>query len=463
MSLYDEYEQYVLQYQKEYGKKCVVLYRCGQFYEIYSVDDGLIDIKSIGELLNIQVSRRNKSILEVNRSNTLMAGFPMFALQKFISILIDANFTVVIVDQISPPPKPKRAVTEIISPGTVLNTNEYTESKYLTSIFIEEHTKWRSHLKQYAIGISMIDMNTGKSKLTEYVSKDNDTLYPFDEVYRVLSTHPPKEIIISGTVHDMSIDQIYKHLQIDTCNNAILNKINIFPPDICNINYQNILLSKVFTKCGMLTPIEFLHLERYNIACTSFVYLLQFANKHNELLLHKVHIPEIISPSNALILQYNAAKQLNIISNGNEYSLLTILNTCHTAIGKRTYKDLLLNPITSVIELEKRYDAIDFMYDKFEYVGKLLDKTYDIERLFRKMVLHKFHPADFTQLDTTLVTLQEILQIHNIDNIIDNKLQIFDIISHMQDMYTNILDITEVPKYHLDNIDKSFFKVGVYN
>ena len=118
MALYSEYEEYVKKHVKEFGQRTVVLYRCGGFYEIYSADDGLVDMKVICDLLNIQMSRRNKSILQVDRVNTLMAGFPAHALQKFVNILVSENYTVVVVDQVTEPPKPKRAVTAIISPGT---------------------------------------------------------------------------------------------------------------------------------------------------------------------------------------------------------------------------------------------------------------------------------------------------------------------------------------------------------
>ena len=86
MALYTEYEEYVRKHVKEFGQHTVVLYRCGGFYEIYSADDGLVDMKTICDLLNIQMSRRNKSILQVDRVNTLMAGFPAHALQKSAQI-----------------------------------------------------------------------------------------------------------------------------------------------------------------------------------------------------------------------------------------------------------------------------------------------------------------------------------------------------------------------------------------
>ena len=117
-SLYDEYESYVLKYKKDYGDKVVVLYQCGSFYEIYSCGDGLVNMQELSTLLNIQVRRKNKSILEINRSNTMMAGFPDYALQNFLKILVDDFYTIVVVSQISPPPNQKRSVTQIVSPVT---------------------------------------------------------------------------------------------------------------------------------------------------------------------------------------------------------------------------------------------------------------------------------------------------------------------------------------------------------
>ena len=77
-------------------------------------------MKELSTLLNIQVSRKNKSILEINRSNTMMAGFPDYTLQNFLKILVDDFYTVVVVRHTSPPPNLKRSVTQIVSPVTRL-------------------------------------------------------------------------------------------------------------------------------------------------------------------------------------------------------------------------------------------------------------------------------------------------------------------------------------------------------
>ena len=139
VSLYDEYESYLDKYKQEYGPNTVVFYECGSFYEIYSCGDEKVNIKELSELLNIQVSRRNKAIIEVNRSNTLMMGFPSYTLNKFLNILVNNNYTIIVVSQYTPPPKPKRKVTQIVSPGTRIDFDNHVETNNLMSIFIEDN------------------------------------------------------------------------------------------------------------------------------------------------------------------------------------------------------------------------------------------------------------------------------------------------------------------------------------
>ena len=273
-SLYDEYESYVLKYKKEYGENIVVLYQCGSFFEIYSSGDGKVRIKEISDLLNIQLSRRNKSIIEVNRSNTLMAGFPDYTLDKFLNILVDNNFTVIVVSQISPPPKPTRGVTQIVSPGTRIQ-NELIESNNLMSIFIEELKDSR-----LLIGISLIDLSTGHSKCAEFASKNkSDKNYPLDEVYRLLTIFNPREVIIFGTT-TLQFDYLCSYLELN--KKCVHDKLFVFNKDLCNVSFQTQLLQKIYPKNCLLSPIEFIGLEMMPLALPSFVMLMQFAYSHDE-------------------------------------------------------------------------------------------------------------------------------------------------------------------------------------
>ena len=44
------------------------------------------------------VSKKNKSILDVSIKNPLMLGFPTPSLSKYLKVMIDNNYTVVIID-----------------------------------------------------------------------------------------------------------------------------------------------------------------------------------------------------------------------------------------------------------------------------------------------------------------------------------------------------------------------------
>ena len=52
-----------------------------------------------------------------------MAGFPLYVLDKYKNILLQNNYTIVIITQVTEPPNPDRKVTEILSPGMNINVN----------------------------------------------------------------------------------------------------------------------------------------------------------------------------------------------------------------------------------------------------------------------------------------------------------------------------------------------------
>lgn len=448
MSLYEEYETYTKKYQEEYGVHVVVLYRCGSFYEIYSANDGLVDIKAISELLNIQVSRRNKAILNVDRSNFNMAGFPMFALKKFVNILVDNNYTVVIVDQVSDPPKPKRAVTEIISPGTKIEDVAAFENNMLMVTYFEEHEQWKSNTKLLAIGVAIIDLTTGQSKITEFVSRPQDPTYALDELYKTLVFFTPKEVVLTSS-HDlqMSFNDLVNYLDISLA--CVHNRLNSFPDVMTKVAYQEQFLRKVFPKHGILSVFEYVEMERMPLATLSYVYMLDFSYKHNSQTIQDITPPiKLFMDDSQLQLSYNSSKQLNV------GQLISILNSCITAVGKRAFKDRILAPITSKSALEESYDKVALFESLYKDVCKILANIYDLERLYRKLVMKRLHPADFTQIDSTFEAIEHLSDLVSFEHI--NAIK--DVIKQ----YRDVLDMQEIQKYHLDNITGSFFNANIH-
>ena len=440
-SLYDEYESYVLKYQKDYGDKVVVLYQCGSFYEIYSCGDGLVNMKELCTLLNIQMSRRNKSILEVNRSNTMMAGFPDYTLQKFLNILVDDFYTVVVVSQISPPPKPKRSVTQIVSPGTRLV--EHVDTNILMTIYVEDHPF-------IVIGMALIDLSSGVSKCYEIAHRDisnykHDDKYPLDELYKLITIHNPKEIILFGPVlKTYNFEMLTTHLDIsDKC---VHNKLNMgFPDSYLHLDFQTQFLTKIFPMHGLLSPIEYLGLERMPLALISYIMLIHFSYQHDENIVKKLNIPDIMQTDGSqrlLDVSYNANKQLNLTQ------LNSIINNSKTSIGKRYFKFKLFNPSAKEQDITKSYEAISSQKDCYIETRQHLENVYDLERLFRKLRMNMIHPASWSQIISSLRALNN-LGYNQADDFLEH------VVTHV--------DENAALKYHLDNIGcENFFIKNIY-
>lgn len=441
-NLLEEYETYTKKYQKEYGPKTIVLYRCGSFYEIYSCNDELINIKEISEMLGIQVSRRSKAIIEVNRNNFNMAGFPMYSLKKFVNILLSFLYTVVIVDQVSEAPKPKREVTDIISPGTKIEDVSPNDSNLLLVAVFEEHELWRNKKElTLVIGISLIDLSTGKSKISEY-SKNS-----LDELYKTISFFNPKEIVFTSIQPiQYTFDDLKSYLELSTT--CVHDKLGLYPDVMTKISYQEQLLKKIYPKYGLLSIFEYLDIDRMPVATQSFVYILEFCQKHNCNITKGLSAPDIVFVQNTtLLLSYNTCNKLGIHS-----SLIPLLNNCQTSIGRRSFRDRILTPLTDPDAIVKSYDKVEEYIALYKETSAYLQNIYDLERLYRKMILKKLHPADFVQIDQTIEAVYNLKYTDATD-----KLDKF------VDEFRSTLNMQEIQKYHLDNIKTSFFIPGKFS
>jgi DNA mismatch repair protein MutS len=479
--LYDDYEAYLVKYKAEYGESTLVLMQCGSFYELYDDGSKQTDLKQIGELLNIQVSRRNKSIIEVSRSNLEMAGFPSYTLNKFLNTLVANNFTCVIVSQTTPPPNPKREITDIVSPGTYIEEDCIIDTNYLMSIYVEEFCEYKTNKLCITAGASLVDLGTGKTYVFECASKSNDINYPLDELYRLIISYNPRELVINSRVKNkssmLSYEQLVSYLDLDgKCVHNEFEKQD--SNEVYKLSYQEELLKTVYPSSGLLSRIDFIGLDRMPCGLISFIKLLQFVNNHNETILKKIHVPQILEASNSLVLSYNSIKQLDIVprninsKKSKSSSLLDILNNCKTAVGRRYFRERLLCPSNDIIKLNNSYSNIKALIEKHKEI-KLLEKIknelsdiYDIERIFRKIDLGSVQPYEIGYIVMSLSKLQNILNIlkeHEVDVLFDgcdkNCIPIY--IETIETIIRDKLNVEELLKHNNDNLSPSIFNSGV--
>uniref|UniRef100_A0A6C0LJ09 DNA mismatch repair proteins mutS family domain-containing protein n=1 Tax=viral metagenome TaxID=1070528 RepID=A0A6C0LJ09_9ZZZZ len=445
----DDYLNYQIEYKNKYGENTIILMQVGSFFEMYSINENCSFMTKIGDICNIIISKKNKSVKEVSKSNPLMAGFPIYVINKFIQILTENNFTIVLIEQITPPPNPERKITEIISPSTNINANT-KKGNYIMVLYFEE---MKDNL--LIVGISGVDLTTGKCFVYESGAIKTDPQSTLDECYRLLTIYNPSEILILSENEIKNKNQI---IEITNSINSLVhykwNNYELFPI-IKKLEYQNKILEKSFENSSMLSVCEYLNLERINYARISFCCLLQFAYEHNAEIIKELNNPEILEQSKILTIEYNSSLQLNIIShNENERPLLDILNRCSTAFGSRGFKEKLLNPINNVDELNRRYEKIEELLEdkKFKTINKYLNNINDLERSKRKILLKKFNPSEWSYLINSLENATEAFKIINKDIIINNINEILN--------YLKILNIDECNKYNIADINSNIFNKG---
>ena len=399
-----KYINYHEKYVKKYGENTVVLMQSGSHFNLFAIINDEVskgpDIYHICQnVLNnaLQVTKQNKKNPEISYSNCLLAGFPTYVIQKYENILLSNNYTVVIVEQITPPPNPERGVTRIVSPGTTIDSYNKQDSHYLMSIYIEKNENMTKVI--YITGISVIDLSTGKNYLHYIISKIDDNQFWVDEIGRYIHFYNPSELLFHFKNFILTENEIIQ--KWDIYHNSIqINHYN--DKNYLKIPFQNDFLQKIFNLSVMMTPIEHFDLEMKPELVVSYVYLLQYINDHIAETLQNIEIPELMNDKQCLCLTSNSIRQLNVINNysyfkGKNESLLSVCNMCVTPMGRRLFKERLLYPSINPEVIQQRYDFIDlFRKDKFyEKVQSILRKVSDLEKSLRKMGLELLQPSDF--------------------------------------------------------------------
>lgn len=476
-SLNEVYFKYQKEYEIKYGKKTVIFMEVGSFFELYGVDneeEKIGDLYNVCNILNIVVTRRNKTNIKNNRSNCLMAGFPTPSLKRFIDILIEHEYTIVLVEQMNPPKNTIREITKIISPTTNITNSENDISKNLLSIYFEDTTCYITNKKILMIGLSSIDTLIGKSIINEFIVKEENINETFEDLYRIIETLDPMEIIINTKLKYYNDEYIKKRLPIENKKIYYNSGINL-DNSIYDISYQNTFLNKIYTNTGLITAIEYLDLEMKNNARTSFVILLQFAYEHDSTILNRIKKPYLDNNSDRLILSNNTIYQLNILSENktskcmnNINSLFDILNKTQTSMGKRLLKYNLVNPTTNADIINKNYNDIESILklnDKncYENINKRMRNIIDFEKYLHKINMCKLNPFEFSSFYKSLLSSIELFTyIKNVNIFINYNINIYiDVLNNIIKKIDDTLIMDRVQKYNLLSIDENIFNIGV--
>lgn len=397
-------------------KDSLLLYRVGDFYEAF-FDDAITISK------NLQLALTGKECGHDKRAP--MCGVPHHVIDTYINKLVQNGFKVALCDQIEDPKKAKglvkRAITRVISPGTIvdLESLDKKENNFLLSIFENK----------FGLGACFSDISTGK--LVAFEIKNNPSISAnklIDEIEKI----SPLEIIINS---NFSNKKVLNYLSLN--KDILINKIED------SKDYEK-LSRNVYTNLGMK---NFKKIENLRISLIAISNLLDYIYSYHKEKLAHINDIEILDISSYLQLDANTRRNLelhtNIDKKGKENSLFKLIDKADTVMGSRLLNEWLERPLIEKEKIDKRLDLVEFFFlnpDLSSKVSYFLDDIFDLERIIGKISYQRANARDFISLKTSIRNIPEFKRFLQG---LDNK----DIVSFSK----NIPDVSNIYKI----LDKS--------
>ncbi len=440
-------------FENKYGNDTVVFMEIGTFFEVYEVNNDDLQIgkaKEIAELLNIQLTKKNKNIVENSEKNPLLAGVPAVSFERYLSRLIsEQKYTIIVVKQKGNPPKISRYISQIVSPGTNFDHIVDNDDNYIVSLLIDKHKDI------YTVGYSAIDVTTGKTWLYETHGTSEDPSYALDEVFNLLNVYRTSEVVI--TFLDGIDDQrhVLQYLEISEHYHYSVNN------DRPKIDFQNELFKEVYQIQSLLSPIEHLDLERSPMITEALAILINFVIEHDYHIVQKLSMPKIIDNRRFVYLGNNALEQMGVISKDRrEFTLLKMMDKSSTAIGRRLLKERLLNPIMEKEELERRYNLVDRVNSHVRFLDETMRGIYDLERLARRLNLNRLHPFEMNHIYDSILSVKELMLYVKKHKIQKTPFSEFEIDEFLRDIQKSIdLDVSR--RFTNATVDENLLMSGL--
>ncbi|MFQ8689257.1 MAG: DNA mismatch repair protein MutS, partial [Blautia sp.] len=316
---------------KEAYRDCILFYRLGDFYEMFFDDATLVSKE-----LEITLTGKDCGLEE----RAPMCGVPYHAADTYVNRLIEKGYKVAICEQVSDPKTSKglvqREVVRVVTPGTVLDAVSLDETKnnYIMSIVCTENH----------FGCAIADITTGDCLVTEIdrVQKMLDEINKFS----------PAEIICNDSFFVSGLDTDDLRNRLGICINA-LDPWH-FDQDTC----QRAL--REHFKVGSLEGIGLKDYDSGMIATGALFLYLTETQKNG--MSHMTSVRPY-SADKFMLIDSSTRRNLELVETLREKqkrgSLLWVLDKTRTAMGARTLRTYVEQPLIDKENIERRLDAIE--------------------------------------------------------------------------------------------------------
>ena len=366
---------------KEQYKDCILFYRLGDFYEMF-FDDAL----TVSKELELTLTGKNCGLEE----RAPMCGVPYHAVEGYLNRLVSKGYKVAICEQIEDPKTAKglvaRDVVRIVTPGTNLNTADETRNNYLMCIVCLSDR----------FGLSTADITTGDYVVTEVDSRRKLV----DEINKFA----PSEIVCNDA---------FTMRGVDTGDLRYRMGISVYPLE--SWYFDDELCKKTLLEHFHVSDLQGLGLKDFGCGTIAAGALLKYLYEtQKNSLAHMTRI-QPYTIGRYMIIDSSTRRNLELVETLREKqkrgSLLWVLDKTRTAMGARTLRGMVEQPLIDRGEIEKRHEAIAELNESAitrEELREYLNPIYDLERLIGRISYQTANPRDLTAFSTSLEMIPHI-------------------------------------------------------
>ena len=363
-----------MQAKKELPADAILLFRMGDFYELF-----FDDAKRAAPLMDIVLTQRN---------SVPMCGVPHHAMKSYVGKLLAAGVKVAVAEQMEDPAAAKglvkRAVTQVITPGTVLDDSVLNAAK---SNFLVALAPGRDRH-----GLAALDVSTGEFRATEV--PDWNTLET--ELHRLR----PAECVVPESLHAEWEEGVRPalgapagivwtvledwHFDVEVSRDRLLRHFDVASLD--GFGCRGLLQ-------GVAAAGAILHYTSENLRRdASHITTLQTVQNEDCMILDRIS-------------QRNLELVEPIFAHERDATLLHVLDRTVTPMGSRRLRDWVLRPLRDAGRIRERHEAVRAFVAEPLLLTELreaLGLVRDLERIIVRVNLGTANARDLMALQTGL-------------------------------------------------------------
>ena len=377
------------QYQeiKARNDDCILMFRLGDFYEMFN-DDAVLAARE----LDLTLTSRDRS--KPKEEQTPMCGVPYHSVDSYIARLVQKGYKVAVCEQMEDPATAKglveRDITRIVTPGTVTESCMLEERKnnYMACLYGAGGK----------FGVAFCDLSTGAFYATTCRDARN--------VASELGRFSPSEVLRwgQGVEEEEISDALFRRLSC--C-------VDEGKPEQFDLEAAAALLERHFGK-----TLDALGLGSFPEAVTASGTLLQtlLTLQKNDL----AHIRELqyYTSGKFMELDLDARRNLELTetmrAKEKKGTLLWVLDKTHTAMGGRMLRSWLEKPLLDPGEITRRQGAVEALVENPIARGELeeaLKDVTDLERVMTRIVTGTVNCRDLLGLARGMRALPQVKQL----------------------------------------------------